>query len=346
MSLADRLAGLRLARTARRDAAEEERLLKLYWNRAELKRTLGDLEEEVHQLKAQLKQQQAATQRSADQVESLEVLLGNVEQCFGALVHYGLRGLWRAGRAQLEQFSSELRRQQEDRERKAQLQEYHGERTTQLAQATARLEAAEAAVASETGALATLEQEVASLTAPWHYFKRNERTAALEAQRARVAQSQQVAEDLRHSRRALEKTPLSDFSGLSLEGRRAINLSVLALAQVLLARLSRDGLAQPARAAWLRPVQEVRYGSRADCLARLAEVQAGLAWLREPQGLAQEVKLRTERLRQMARYRYPHETIPEAGSLPTDQAGESGVALRAPNVLTEDYFELRRYLIN
>ena len=46
----------------RRPSDEQERLLKLYWNRAELKKELASLDDDLYQLGDKLKQQAAATQ--------------------------------------------------------------------------------------------------------------------------------------------------------------------------------------------------------------------------------------------------------------------------------------------
>jgi hypothetical protein len=120
MPFADWLRARRERREEHLHAAEEARLLKLYWNRVELKRSLDDLEEEVRQLRDLLKQQQALLHRAGEDAEGLEQVLANPELGFGAMVHFALRGLWRAGRVQLQQVATEMRRQHEEQERRAQ----------------------------------------------------------------------------------------------------------------------------------------------------------------------------------------------------------------------------------
>ena len=147
MTLGDRISALAQPLLgARRPAEEQERLLKLYWNRAELKKELSNLDDDLYQLGDRLKQQTAATQRARDDLESLETLLGNPELGFGVLAHYQLRGLWRACHLQLAQFCGELRRQQEDRERKRELVQFHEERQARLEVAVRRLEEANEAL--------------------------------------------------------------------------------------------------------------------------------------------------------------------------------------------------------
>ena len=66
MNIGDKLPALRMPSLGgRRDPAEEERLLKLFWNRAELKKELANLDAQLQQLRERLKQQEGATTRLA-----------------------------------------------------------------------------------------------------------------------------------------------------------------------------------------------------------------------------------------------------------------------------------------
>ena len=73
--------------------------------------------------------------------------------------------------------------------------------------------------------------------------------------------------------------------------------------------------------------------------------------LRGRASLAQEVKQRSERLQQVARYRAATEAAPTADSLAFSEgdalAGTPGVlaAARMPNVLAEDTWDLYRVLL-
>ena len=109
MNIGDKITGLKVPLLGmRRDADEQERLLKLYWNRAELKKELAGLDDQLYQLRDRLKQQEATTERVLGEKEALEILLGNPDLGFGALVHFQLRALWKACNAQLEQFAKEV----------------------------------------------------------------------------------------------------------------------------------------------------------------------------------------------------------------------------------------------
>ena len=141
--LPDKWPQLKLPSIGKPDPAEQERLLKLFWNRAELKKELQDLDDQLHNLRNKLKQQENANSRLQQQLEQLEILLGNPERGFDALVHFGLKALWRACREQLERFASELKRDRQDAQRKQQLAEFQQDRSERLKVADERLRQAQ-----------------------------------------------------------------------------------------------------------------------------------------------------------------------------------------------------------
>ena len=216
------LKGFRQRHQARQQAAEEARLLKLYWNRVGLKRALDDQDEEIRQLRDLLRQQQGSVQRATDDAETLEQTLANPELGFGALLHFSLRGLWRIGRAQVQQLTIELRRQQADRERKQQLVQLQLERKEQLQSVDLRIVAAVERVTIERTVVATEEREFVALSSPWHYFRRKEALRSLNEARGRQQEANITLDNLRASRVLLVKSPLPEFPGLSVDGRAAL----------------------------------------------------------------------------------------------------------------------------
>ncbi|HUO95167.1 MAG TPA: hypothetical protein VMT92_02965 [Steroidobacteraceae bacterium] len=345
MSIGDKINALKLPLlSASKSAEEQERLLKLYWNRAELKKELASLDDQLYQLRDRLKQQEAATQRAVDERESLETLLGNPELGFGALVHFQLNGLWRACRAQLEQFASELRRQQEDRERKRQLVEFHQERQSRTQLAAERIAEAEEALRVEEETLAGLRARLKAATGFWNYFRRRRLTDQIARQMPQANGARRYLDDMQEAKRTIEKEPWPEFGGLSLEGRRAINNAVIAYTQLLYARLAESGLALHARQSRVKSVHESNYGSRAECEALMSEIAAGAAIVKSQKDIAGEIRTRTEAIKNAATYRHPEDTVPDPGSLPSAFLGR-GVPVREPNVLIDDYWDVYATLL-
>ncbi|HXQ64757.1 MAG TPA: hypothetical protein VN787_07870 [Steroidobacteraceae bacterium] len=347
MSIRDKITALRTPLLgSRRDPDEQERLLKLFWNRAELKKELARLDAQLHQQRDRLKQQEGATARMAEEHESLEVLLGNPLLGFGALVHFQLRALYKACHVLLEQFGAELRRQQEDKERKRQVVEFHQDRQARVQLAAERLEEAQAALELEEQSLAAMSGELSGLTSFWHYLRRRKLTAQVGAQTAQRDRAQQYLADMQKTKVTVEKEPWPEFLGVGLEGRRAINIAVLAYAQLLYARLAESGLALQSRTARLKSVHEADYGSREECSRRMADIAAALAGVRAQKDLAAEIRTRSELLKHAVSYNDPDDAIPQPGSLPSAfLRRDGGVPIREPNVLADDYWDVGKVLL-
>jgi hypothetical protein len=340
-SLAEKRPMLRLPVLAGSEPADDERLLKLFWNRAELKKELQVLDDELHNLRNRIKQQEGANSRLQEQLEQLELMLGNPERGPDALVHFGLKNLWRECRAQLEHFTADLRRQRQDHERKRQLAGFQQDREERLRLADERLREAEGVLGMERARLAEGDRKLASMKAFWHYFRRRELAFELDAQRERVASAQRQLEDLQESRRTIEKEPWPEFPGLTILGRRTINLAVIAYAQLLCSQLAKSGLANEAKLAMHRRVEDARFGSRAECLARLDEIAAATAAVRAQEGVAPGIRALTGRLREKVSWRSGEDVVPVPASLPTptDDGGAG------PKVLIDDYWDLHMVLV-
>jgi prefoldin subunit 5 len=200
--LPDKWSQLKLPSIGKPDPAEQERLLKLFWNRAELKKELQGLDDQLHNLRNKLKQQENANSRLQQQLEQLEMLLGNPERGFDALVHFGLKALWRACRDQLDRFASDLKRDRQDAQRKQQLAEFQQDRSERLKVADERLRQAQEVADAERERLRQRDERMARLKGFWNYFKRRDLAAEILAQRQRCVVAERQLADMRESRRS------------------------------------------------------------------------------------------------------------------------------------------------
>src|SRR6266436_3402203 len=146
---------------------EEDRVLTLFRNRAELKKAYGELEDEMYRLKDRIKQQEGATQRVQEMLNALETRLGVPDTAYPALVFYQLRRLWQSGRELIEQFVADLVRQQDERERRQHLAEHNRKQFTRRQELEKTLRSAEAAAAAESNAVSELEAQRTRLKRFW-----------------------------------------------------------------------------------------------------------------------------------------------------------------------------------
>jgi hypothetical protein len=89
-------------------AQDSEKLLHLYWNRAELKKQFAGMRKEQYRLKDKIKQQEGASARLQQKLDHLEALLIDPEWAGNAVVFYQLRGLALHCQRKLSKFSEQL----------------------------------------------------------------------------------------------------------------------------------------------------------------------------------------------------------------------------------------------
>ena len=191
--------------------------------------------------------------RVEEQLAGLEQYLGRPEEGHKCLAYFQLRAVWRSASRRLEQFATELARQQKDRERRQQLAEF--ERNKRNRRDEVDRELYEARILADQ---LQAEQEAArQQVEPARFLELLPAPQARGVDRARQSQvdaAQTTLTDLGDRRHAIESEVPEVFAGISVEGRRAVNLAVIAFAEALCERLAPSNLALLARQSTLTRV--------------------------------------------------------------------------------------------
>jgi hypothetical protein len=332
----------------RQHADPNEQLLKLYWNRAGVKREVKALRRERFELLDKLKEQEGAILRAQEQLEGLERLLTNPLAAANAMVYFQLRHLWKVGAQRLEQFGKELQAMREKRER-AQLHE------AAIAKRDRRLDA----IAEKQGALTekrrVVSQEIEKLTQQLEQMNKLIRLFRAPRLRARIAGLESglsmLDEKLAELNDLTEKIrgePLPEPEEMSVESRRLINMAVIALAQHLVVHFSEHDLASLAKTATERAVGDMTFGDRRECDKMVERIREKIDQLRQQKTLADIVKKRADQLLAETKFRNDTDSVPTMESLQAISRGVAGDdpsrrASEAPlriNVLSDDYWDL------
>jgi hypothetical protein len=347
--LIDKLSFLKAGADGGTVRAEEERLMQLFQNRAGLKKAYADLKDEFHLLRDRLKQQEGATIRIQEQLDSLGDLLGDPKTGFSALVFFQLRALWKTCHQQLSSFATDLARQQEAREVAKHQADIEAERQSRLGAVDARLLAANEAADLERANLAEHQAQLARLTAFWHYFKRRRAQKALETLRNRMAAAVAAVGEVQSERSAIEHEAVPEFPGISLSARRNINLAIISYAELLCEHVDAFGLAARAKESVARRVHEMNFGTREECDGYMQRVQKAQAAVVNQKQMTGAVKAKLERLRASSEYRNAADTVPTADSVVAVPEMDLDKPRMAPppawNVLAEDYWDLYTVLL-
>jgi hypothetical protein len=352
MSMADALARAWRKLRGQKEDPHQDQLMRLYWNRAELKKELSDLQEERHGLLAKLDAQQTSLKRAGEQVEELAAYLGRPEIGPQALLYFQLRALWFGNGKLLTRFVAELRQQQEERERRRHAADCAANRAAKVREIEEQLLNAQSIADSLDARAQLLSSKLAATKGFWRFRKRRELQAEIAQVRAQWDIAATNVTDLSDERAAVTEAEPEEFPGLSIEGRRIVNTAAIAYAEWLIARLPLRALAPLARQAISVQIYDAQLGSSEECARLMEPAKAALAALTiDPKQLV-TLKEPTERVRARAVYRSGQDTVPLAESIGELPIGKSdapkSVQERVPaklNVLADDYWSIAQVLL-
>jgi len=335
---------------AHRDGESGEQLLKLYSNRAGVKRELNDLRKERHELLDKLKDQEGAILRAQEQLEGLERLLTNPLAAANAMVYFQLRHLWRVGAQKVEQFAAELKTQREQRER-AQLHEAAlAKRSRRLGAITERLDSVLRKQQELLQDFRAAEERLASMNGFKRFFKGPGIRRRLNGMKAGNGALQEKIDELKELQEKIQGEALPEPDCLSLESRRLINCAVIALAQHLVVHFSEHDLIGLTKTATERPVGDMKFGDRRDCDLMVERIRERIEDLRQQTSLADDVRRRTDYLGSHVEYRNETDSLPTTESVATTGQGSppaGGEPARRSddgplqiNVLLDEYWDI------
>jgi hypothetical protein len=331
---------MRVALLDEREAEQRDgRIMHLFRNRIELKKSFSNAQDEIQRLKDRVKQQEGATARVQELLQGLEERLAQPETGYQALVFYQLKDLWSLGQRLLRQFIAELEARQLERERKHFFADFNRRMFSRRQAVESEYLQAEGVAAERRARVSQLERTHADLRRFWHYSRRRAVRRELQAAGVQVVLAEQALADARAARDALSSQQ-AEFGGLSIDARRAINHAAIADGHLLRERLARTGLFEATqRASARREPAADEYGSRTRCERLMHDIQRARLLLEERSDVPSAVRAHSDALRKLAQYRGDGDSVPEAASLAAEQQG--AVSL----VLSEDCWEIYRVLL-
>lgn len=327
---------------------EDGRVLHLFHNRAQIKKSYGQAQDEIHRLRDRIKLQEGATARVKELLESLEARLGVPTSGLQALVHYQLRGLWSLAHSRIESLAGELASQREELERRTHIAEQNRLVFEMQQKLQRQLADAERNSADVRMKLAGVQQQLADNGAWWKYFPRR---ALLRRRHAMQAEQGATDVDLQAARQAveeLERAGSVEYPGLSLEARRAINRVAIAYAQLIATRLAPTQLIEPVSNAMRRSEPDYSATGGPPPMNVMTQIAAARGVVLACGSSAVEVKQLADRLREVAHYASEADTVPMVASLDPvllAKDGPTGAGAARMNVLGADLWDLEKLLL-
>jgi len=321
---------------------ESEKLLNLYWNRAELKKEFAELRKEQLRLQEAVKQQQGVTARVQQKLEHLEHLLLDPEWVNSVVVYYQFRVLNLRCRAKLEKFAEQLKQQREQREHQRLLAEWKKVNAGEAAVVEERLGEQRLEVQMLEDRLQHERRRIASLSGLAKMFRGRSATAALDELAASIEAAQREEQALLKEHDEIVNSEPPDTRGLDISTKRLINFMILAFAQQLYLHFRDDNIATMAKEAADKSVGSINYGSKADCDELIGRIQRRLEKFEKAANLADVLQQRAKRIADGARFRALDDAVPVEDSVVTIyRIGPGGAtSTLEANLLGENYWNL------
>lgn len=331
---------------------DDERLLKLYQNRAGLKKEFSRLQDENYKLQQQIKKSEASHGQTLGKIKQLEDFFGDPDNASTSLIFYQLHAVWNKATARVIELAQELNLQQLERERRLQLMEFNQQRQRKVAEAERMLLNAHSNADALDAKLLLLQRKLQSMNRFWHYFKRRKLLTTVSPLQAECDAAHARIDELQSIHDKWVNEPNPPAQGLSVAGKRLVNSAVLAYAQDLVERLGKDGIAPLAKETTVKRVQDANYGDVTKAKQMLEKLQLALRMLRDAPRDLQSLKSYTAKVRNSATFRTDDDTVPLPESIGTVTVRAIGEETSQKpvyedvNVLLDNYWDLYSTLMH
>lgn len=328
------------------DLQENDKLVDLFRNRAELKKEFASLREEKFQLQDRLKQQQGATERVQQKMDHLESLLLDREWVHNVVAFYQLRRLAAHCHAKLDRFAEQLKQQREQR-----LNSQH------LADWRADLDVREEAIKKEIGSfrldsqrledgLARKQDDLDNMNGVSKMFSGKGLQEEIDEMEAEIEQRRTREQQMLHTLDELSESEKPETLGLDVATKRSINFMILSFAQQLYLHFEDDNLVGLAKEASEKSVGAVNYGTKNECDEIIERIEGRWDTMKSPTEFADVMQKRAKFIADKAQFRNDDDVIPAPGTAGIVYAIDANgvVKEKDANLIGDNYFGISKVL--
>jgi len=335
-----------LFKTEPEEAQDNDKLVGLFRNRAELKKEFAALRNEKYQLQDRIEQHQGATARVQQKMDHLESLLLDREWVHNVVAFYQLRRLSAHCNAKLSRFAEELKQQREQRVQKKVLAEWNERLEGQAVAAEAKIGEHRLQTQLLEDQLHSERHKLTTMNGISKMFSGKDLQVKLDGIAANIESRQTKEGELLRALDNIQKSEPPDHQGLDVPTKRSINFMILAFAQQLYLHFEEDDLAALAKEASEKSVGAVNYGSKFECDEIIEKIEKRWDSMQSVTDYAEVLQKRVQLIADNASFRNDDDVVPAPGSAATIYAIDANgvVKQKDVNLLGENYFGIAKVL--
>ena len=325
---------------------DNEKLVELFKNRAELKKEFAALRKEKYRLQKLVKEQQGATARITQRLEHLESLLVDPEWVHTIVVFYQLRSLNRRCESKLAKFAEQLKQQRENRRREVQLQSWGDKLTVKKTALERKLIDHRERLQLLEGQLEAERQQAESMRGLEKIFRRRTASDRLAGVNEQLESARSGEEQLLGELESIEQAEPPATPGLSIDEKRSINFMILAFAQHLYLQFDDANLVALVKESAEKSAGAINYGSKQDCDRLLERIAAQVHSMEKASDYVDVLKRRAELIAENAIFTRDDDAVPIAGTVATIFAiNSNGVVTKSDaNLVGDNYWGIANVL--
>lgn len=325
---------------------ESEKLLDLYWNRAELKKEFAGLRKEQFKLQDKVKQQEGVSARLQQKIDHLEELLVDPDWAYNVIVFFQLRGLALRCQQKLSKFAEQLKQQREQKRHNRLLVSWNEERTQEARVLEGRVTDKRAVIQQLEDQLQAERRRLMSMSGFLKIFKRRSVTALLNGLAEQIATVQGEEEHLLLGIEEIQNRQPPAIEGLDVSSKRSINLMIIAFAQQLYLTFADDNLAAMAKESSEKSVGAINYGTRGDCEKVLEKIEKVTECLDQASDFAETLQRRSKLIGEKALFRNDTDVVPASDTVATlYKIDANGLVKESDaNILGENWWGISKIL--
>jgi hypothetical protein len=303
--------------TQEKPEEESEKLLNLYWNRAELKKEFANLRKEQFRLKDCIQRQEGSTARIQQKLDHLEQLLLDPEWVYNVATYYQLQALNLRCKSKLEKFAEQLKQQREQKQNNRQLADWNERRAEESAGIETQIGDKRMQVQTLEDQLQFERQRLVSMSGLIRIFRRRSVMKTLDKLAETIDRTQLEEEQLLLRYDEVQKRQTPETQGLDIPTKRLINCMILAFAQQLYLHFGPDGVAGMAKESGEKSVGAINYGGKKDCDRLIARAHKRAESFEKESDFADVLRQRAHLIAEKALYRDDDDAVPASSSVAT-----------------------------
>lgn len=325
---------------------DNEKLVDLFRNRAELKKEFAALRNEKYQLQDRIKQQQGATARVQQKMDHLESLLLDREWVHNVVTFYQLRRLAMHCNVKLARFAEELKQQREQRVHSKAIDAWNAERATRAKSLDTEVNGQRAAVQLLEDQLQAERHRLMTMSGFSRMVKGKRLAAEIAEVESKIEVGQAKERELLGELENIHTLEPPEQEGLDVQMKRSINFMILSFAQQLYLNFEEDDLASLAKEASEKSVGAINYGTKYECDEIIKRIDKRWDNLESVTEYAEALQQRAKLIAKDAVFRHNDDVVPSAGSVATVYLIDANGAAskKYANLLGDNYFAISKVL--